>query len=105
MLRSLIYAAISNDPNAPVDGNGGSDINLPEVAATPETLRNVLAVVFGVIAMVAVIYIVVAGLQFIISQGDPQKIAKARQTILFAIIGLVIAVSAEAIVIFVLGRI
>jgi TRAP-type C4-dicarboxylate transport system permease small subunit len=104
MILSKIFA-ITNDPNAPVDGSGGADLNLPQVSATADTIRNVLGLVFGIIAVVTVIYIIVAGFQFITSQGDPQQVAKARQTILFAVIGLAIALSAELIVFFVLGRI
>jgi hypothetical protein len=105
MIRIFQTLAVTNDPNASVDGSSGADLNLPEVAADAATLQGILAVVFGVIAVVAVIYIIIAGFQFITSQGEPQQIAKARQTILFAVIGLVIALSAELIVFFALGRI
>ena len=103
-MNMLKFLAVTNDPNASVDGSTGADLNLPQVTADANTLQNVLALVFGVIAVVAVIYIIVAGFQLITSQGDPQQIAKARQTILFAVIGLVIAISAEVIIFFVLGR-
>ena len=95
--------ALTNDPNSKVDGQAGADVNLPKVNATFDTIKPVLSILFGVIALVAVIYIIVAGLQFINSQGDTQKVAKARQTILYAVIGLVIALSAEVIVLFVIG--
>lgn len=109
MLLSLKYmqslAQISNDPNTPVGGADGSDINLPQVGATTDTLKNLMVFVFGIIIVVSIIYIIIGGIQLIISTGDPQKIAKARMTILYSVVGLVIAVSAEVIVMFVLGRI
>ena len=46
--------------------------------------------------------IIIAGIQMISAQGQPEKVAKARNQILYAIVGLVIAISAFAIVNFVL---
>jgi uncharacterized membrane protein len=47
---------------------------------------------------VSVIFIIVAGFQYVGSQGNPEKAAKAQQTILYAIIGLIIAISAIVLV-------
>ncbi len=80
------------------------DTGLPQVALTAGSIQSVLQIVFGVLGAVAVIIIVIAGLQFIASQGDPQGVAKARMTIIYAAIGLGISLMAEAIVTFVLGR-
>ena len=44
--------------------------------------------------VVAVVYIIYAGFEYVTSQGNPEKANKARQSILFALIGLVIAISA-----------
>jgi flagellar biosynthesis protein FlhB len=51
-----------------------------------------------VAGLVSVAFIVVAGFQYVTSQGNPEKAAKAQQTILFALIGLVIAISAIVLV-------
>lgn len=83
----------------------GCDTHLPIVGASSHSLQAILQIVFGVIGAVALIFVIIAGLQFVTSQGDPQAAAKARQTVIYAIIGLVIALSAEVIVKFVLGRI
>jgi hypothetical protein len=48
--------------------------------------------------------IVIAGLQMIISGGEPQKVAKARQTIIYAIVGLIVAIFGQFIVGFILER-
>jgi len=78
---------------------------LPQVSANDASVKIILQLVFGIISAATVIFILVSSLKFVTSQGDPQSIAKARQSILYAIIGLVIALSAEAIVTFTLGRI
>jgi hypothetical protein len=51
-----------------------------------------------------VIMIIVAGLRYVTSNGDPQTASKAKNTIIYAIIGLVIAILSYAIVNFVLSQ-
>jgi hypothetical protein len=65
------------------------------------TLINIFSVVVGVIA---VIMIILAGAKFISSGGDTSKIASAKTSIIYAIVGLVIVVGAQAIVRFVLNN-
>lgn len=59
---------------------------------------SILESVIRIAAVVSVIMIIFGGFKFIISQGNPEAIQGARSTILNAIIGLVIAVSAQAII-------
>lgn len=81
------------------------ETNLPRVGAGTTQVQQILAIVFGTIAALAVLMIVIAGLRLITAQGNPQEIAKARSTILYAVIGLIIALTAEAIVALVIGRV
>jgi threonine/homoserine/homoserine lactone efflux protein len=80
------------------------DTNFPTVGATSDTLQVALQILFGIIGTLTVIYIIFAGIRLTTSQGDPQTIAKERQSIIFALVGLVVTLSAEIIVTFVLGR-
>jgi hypothetical protein len=77
---------------------------LPEVRANESSVENGLAIVFGVFAAVAIIVIILAAISFATSEGNPENIAKAKKTIVYALIGLVLALAAEAIVLLVLGR-
>ncbi len=77
---------------------------LPEVKASSSQMQNILALLFGVMAAVAVIVIIIAAINFATSEGNSEKISNAKKTIIYALIGLVIALSAEAIVFTVLGR-
>lgn len=79
--------------------------NLPQAGASSANLQHLLQIVIGTLAAIAVLIIVIAGLNFVMAGGDPQKVAKARGTIIYALIGLVVAISAEAIVTFVLGNV
>ncbi|MDO4967312.1 MAG: pilin [Candidatus Saccharibacteria bacterium] len=66
------------------------------------TLTTIINVIIGVIGFVAVIVIILGGVQYTTSAGDPGKVKKAKDTILYGIIGLVVALLAFAIVNFVL---
>ncbi len=79
--------------------------NLPSVSAGENQVEAILAIVFGVFAAVAVIIIVIAAINFASSEGNPDNISRAKRTIIYALIGLVIALSAEIIVLTVVGRI
>ncbi len=87
------------------DGTTICDTGLPKVNASSTQLHDFLGIAFGALAALAVLMIVIAGLRLITAQGDPNEIAKARKTIIYAVAGLAIALSAEAIVAFVLGKV
>jgi hypothetical protein len=53
--------------------------------------------------MLAVAYVVWGGIQYVTSQGEPDKTKKAQETIINALIGMVLATMATAIVAFI-GR-
>ncbi len=66
-----------------------------------KTITNVLLFIIGA---VAVIMIVVGGLKYMTSNGDSSSIASAKNTILYAVIGLIVAIMAYAIVNFVIAQ-
>ena len=84
-----------------------AECNLPdaEVGETDITtiISNVINVVIGLVGVVAVIVMILGGITFITSQGDSAKVTKAKNTILYGVVGLVVAMLAFAIVNFVLG--
>ena len=65
-------------------------------------LQVIINVVLGVIAFIAVVMIIMGGIQYTTSSGDTAKVTKAKNTILYGVIGLVIALLAFAIVNFVI---
>lgn len=64
-------------------------------------IAQILVIVVGI---VSVIVIIVGGFKYIISMGDPSALKSARDTIIYAVVGLVIAVVAQSIVSFVLRK-
>lgn len=67
-------------------------------------VRNLISTLLFALGIVAVIAIVVGGIRYTTSDGDSGKIKQAKDTILYAVVGLVVAMLAFAIVNFVLFR-
>lgn len=68
-------------------------------------LTDVIDIFSIVVGVVAVIMIIIGGLRYITSGGDSGNITGAKNTILYAIIGLVIVAMAQFIVRFVIARV
>lgn len=71
---------------------------------TNKFIQDVISTLFFAIGAIAVIVIVVGGIKYATADGDSGKIASAKNTILYAVVGLVVALLANAIVFFVVGR-
>lgn len=77
--------------------------NIPKVPINDKTLGNVIGGVLMLAAVVCVVFIVIGAILYILSIGDAAKIKKAKDSILYAVVGLVITGLAFAIVQFVIG--
>ena len=65
-------------------------------------ITNTVLLIVGLISVIMLIY---GGLRYILSGGDSKKVTDAKNTILYAIIGLIISMLAYAIVHFVLNSV
>lgn len=68
-----------------------------------EFLKEIVNILLFVIGTISVIMIIVGGLRYVLSGGDSNSVTAAKNTVLYAVIGLVVAIMAYAIVNFVLG--
>ena len=73
-----------------------TDDNLPKTVWT--IILTVLSDLFYVAGVLAVVLIIVSGIQFIMSAGDPGAAAKAKKSLTVTIVGLVITLLASVIV-------
>lgn len=78
---------------------------LPRVNADQSTIGKALTIVFTVTGALAVMMVVIGGIKYASSQGDPQAVAKAKNTIIYALVGVAISIFAVSIVDFVSGRV
>lgn len=65
----------------------------------------IIEMLLRIAALLAVGFVIYGGIQYITSQGEPDKTSQARSTIINALIGLAISLTAAAAVTFVAGRI
>lgn len=65
-------------------------------------VTTIINTVIFVVGMLAVVMIILGGINYATSQGDPSKVNKAKSTIMYGIIGLVICLLSYAIVSFIL---
>jgi type IV secretory pathway VirB2 component (pilin) len=78
------------------DDQGGTKVD-----SVIKTIVKLLGFVAG---MLAVIMIIVSGIKYVTSGGDSNKIASAKNTLVYAIVGIIIVALSQVIVRFVLGQ-
>lgn len=65
--------------------------------------KNILSLLLYAIGAIAVIMIVIGGIKYATSNGDSNSIQSAKNTILYSVIGLVVAILGQAIILFVVN--
>lgn len=85
--------------------NSLAECNIEKDDSLIPTIQVIINVILGVLGLVSVVFIILGGITYVTSSGDPGKIKKAKDTILYGIIGLVVALLAYAIVNFVLSSV
>jgi hypothetical protein len=114
LVPALVPAAVHAQPQIQENLCGGAEqlqFGAAGDCADPEAeenvnnlvtnIINIFSVVVGIVAVIMIIY---GGFKYITSGGDSGNISAAKNTILFAIVGLIIVALAQMIVRFVLSR-
>ena len=93
--------------NAACKGVSDSGTNCDD-AAVDSTISNLISTIVDifswVIGVVAVIMVIYGGFKYVTAAGESSKVKSAKDTILYALIGLVIVGLAQVIVRFVIGQ-
>lgn len=79
----------------------GAEASEDSIYVIIKTIINIFSIVVGA---VSVIMIILGGFRYITSGGDSNGVTSAKNTILYAIVGLVIVLFAQVIVQFVIAR-
>lgn len=91
-VSSGINAATTNEmKNKQIDGANG-------------VIRVISNILIWVVGIVAVIMIVWSGIKYMTAAGDSSKLASAKSSLIYAIVGLIVAIMAYAIVNFIMDR-
>lgn len=100
MTPAYVSADAVSDAQQGVNDIGGNDGgNAISLEARIKTIANILLFILGAIA---VIMIIIGGIKYATSNGDSSSITSAKNTILYSVIGLIVALLAYAIVNFIL---
>lgn len=67
-------------------------------------LTRAAGLIARVVGIATVIMIIIAGFKYVTSSGDPNNVKSAKDTLLYAIVGLLIALTAQGLVVFVLNK-
>ena len=94
--ESVVGDICSTDPNGALcTSSKGTDL-----MGYVKTIVNTMLTILGVLAVVMIIY---SGITYTLSAGDAKKVEQAKNTIIYSVVGLVVALLAGVIVNFVLG--
>lgn len=112
-VTALLVPIVPTPVNAAVDGGVQGGINDAKGTGVPETLfgeedsifTTIVNVLLFIIGAICVIMLIWGGIRYTTSAGNAASVTAAKNTIMYAIIGLVIAFLAFAIVNWVLGAI
>ena len=98
-MDTFFFAAVCKGTNGLINAS-----NLPCAEADSDTLKTIFLIAFAVIGALAFLFMVIAGMRYALSKGEPENIQKAKNEMKYSAIGLIIAASAAAIVNFVIGK-
>lgn len=97
--------ALASNESALCEGSGGTWANgkctSKDGRTVTGTLKQLTDVLIFLIGAIAVIMIIIGGLRYVTSAGDQSALTSAKNTILYSIVGLIVAFMAYAIVQFI----
>lgn len=94
--KSTVCSALGSDNKCSTNPQGSVGID--------KVIRVTVNLLSWIVGLAAVIMIIIGGFRFVTAGGDSSNVASARNTVLYAIIGLIVAAMAQFIVQFVLNK-
>ena len=96
-MKEIITKIAEAEPGKYIADEGGDTLDVQII--------NIINAVIGILGLVCVVVMIIGGVNYMTSSGDTAKVKKAKDTILYGLIGLVICVLAFAIVNFVITNV
>lgn len=117
MPSNPVFAACSDFPQNRTaceicDGSGGTFVDgvctrpgeKEFVGENNSLFRSIVNILLFIVGAISVIMLIVGGIRFVVSSGDASQVQSARNTIIYSLVGVVVAFMAFAMVNFVVGR-
>jgi hypothetical protein len=89
------------DPDSDLCQDANADTNGSSVLGLLRSVANLVSIVAGIAGVVMVL---LGGFRYIRSSGDASKTSEAQNTLIYAVLGLVVAAAGQLIVVFVFNR-
>lgn len=104
LLPLAAHGAVNNCPASSENClDSPNDLGIVETGIDV-TVKGIVEILLTAAGFLAVIFVIIGGIRYMTSNGNASAVADAKQTITYAIIGLVVAVTARLIVGFVIGN-
>ncbi|MDD4900986.1 MAG: hypothetical protein PHS62_02645 [Patescibacteria group bacterium] len=107
VLPSLVLAASSASDSLNKVGAGLSNAPYQNITTGSNDLAGIVGIIIqaflGLLGVLFLVYIIYAGYNWMVAQGDEEKVTKAKDTIQRAVIGLIVTIGAYAISYWVFG--
>lgn len=87
-----------------IDSNKPQEKNNNALVGPNGLITKAILILSAAIGIASIIIIMYGGLRYILSGNDSGQVNKAKDTVLYAVVGLLVAISAQMIVSFVLNR-
>jgi hypothetical protein len=101
MTPSYIVAAAPATPAGQIQ-DGVDSVSVGKAPKLSDSIKVIVNLLLYLLGAIAVIMIVIGGIRYTTSNGDSSSITSAKNTILYSVVGLVVAILAYAIVNFVI---
>ena len=106
LMAGRAMAAINYENPAQAGAEAARANGMPaELIGTTGVFTRITNTVLFAVGIISVIMLILGGLRYIISGGDSKKVTDAKNTIMYAIIGLIISILSFAIVNFVINAV
>lgn len=81
----------------------GTDVSISSLQQIVKLIANVVAIILSLAGMLGVVFLIVGGIFYVTSAGDPGRLKRAKDIIVNVVTGLIIVIAAFAIVTFISG--
>ncbi|MBR3319227.1 hypothetical protein IKG06_01825 [Candidatus Saccharibacteria bacterium] len=95
----------SSAPNAAQCGMNATNTSDTQPKPLEDTVTNIINAILYVVGVLAVVMVIIGGVKYTTSGGDQAAVTSAKNTILYGVVGLIIAILAYAIVNFVVKNV
>lgn len=94
-----VLVAAQEEPEGPIDLPDWEDVDI--CCADDSLIGRITIWLFGGLLFIAAIALIIAAYYFVTAAGDPDKVKKSRDFVLYALIGVIIAIAARGLVYFI----